>query len=227
MSTPSQIGPRVSRSSAIDVVPGPSSAVRQDRRRRRPTGARPPLPKAVGGTGKVWLVALVALLGWLIVLFVSPAARRLTDRVDSAVLRQIARQRTDWLTDVMTAIDRIGTGWNLTVLAIGTILLQMVFRRWRHLFTFLASIVVLELVGGDILYRNFPRPRPYDVTAIGRWAGYSFPSPPVGVLAAVLVGVAYALVPAGRARRWAKVVIAAVLGVLAFARLYLGVDHPF
>src|SRR5215207_8780608 len=226
MSTPSQIGPRVSRSSVIDVVPGPSSAVRQDRRRRRPTGAPPPLPKAVGRTGKVWLVALVALLGWLIVLFVSPAARRLTDRVDAAALRQIARQRTDWLTDVMTAIDRIGTGWTLTVLALGTIASLMVFRRWRHLFTFLASFVVLEVIG-SIIYENFSRPRPYDVTAIGRWAGYSFPSPPVGVLAAVLVAMVYSLVPAGRPRRWAKLAAVIVVGALACARLYLGVDHPF
>ena len=226
MSTPSQIGPRVVRSSAIDAAPGPSPTVRQDRRRRRPTGAPPPLPKAVGRTGKVWLVTLVALLGWLIVLFVSPSARRLTDRVDAAVLRQIARQRTDWLTDVMTAIDRIGTGWNLTVLALGTIVLQMVFRRWRHLFTFLASFVVLEVIG-SIIYENFSRPRPYDVTAIGRWAGYSFPSPPVGVLAAVLVAMVYSLVPPGRPRRWAKVAAGVAVGALACARLYLGVDHPF
>src|SRR5215207_4923910 len=227
MTTPSQIGPREIRDSAVVPLPG-ESGVRQDRRRRRPTGARPPLPKSVGRTGTMWLVAVAALLAWVIVLFVSPAARRLTDRVDSAALRQIAELRTGWLTDVMTAVDRIGTGWTLTALAVGTIVLQMVFRRWRHLFTFLAAIVVLEIVGGpDILYHQFHRPRPYDVTAIGRWAGYSFPSPPVGVLAAVLVGVAYSLVPAGRPRRWAKVAITVALALLAGARLYLGVDHPF
>jgi membrane-associated phospholipid phosphatase/tRNA A-37 threonylcarbamoyl transferase component Bud32 len=226
MSTPSQIGPGVSRSSAIDVAPGPPAAVRQDRRRRRPTGAPPPLPKAMGRTGKVWLVALVALLGWLIVLFVSPAAMRLTDRVDAAALRPIARLRTEWLTDLMTAVDRISTGWTLTVLALGTIVAQMVFRRWRHLFTFLASFVVLEVIG-SIIYEKFSRPRPYDVTAIGRWGGYSFPSPPVGVLAGVLVAMVYSLVPAGTPRRWAKLAAGVVLGALACARLYLGVDHPF
>ena len=223
---PSQVGPRVIRESAVAVAPlGPSGAA-QGGRRRRPTGARPPLPKTVGRTGKAWLVAVAALMGWVIVLFTSPAARRLTDRVDSAALRQVARLRTGWLTDIMTAVDRIGTGWTLTALAIGTIALQMLFRRWRHLFTFLAAIVVLEVVG-DILYHDFSRPRPYDVTAISRWAGYSFPSPPVAVLAAVLVGVTYSLVPAGRWRRRSKWAIAAALGLLAGARLYLGVDHPF
>src|SRR5215207_6111702 len=156
MTTPSQIGPREIRDSAVVVPPPGESGVRQDRRRRRPTGARPPLPKSVGRTGTMWLVAVAALLAWVIVLFVSPAARRLTDRLDSAALRQIAELRTGWLTDVMTAVDRIGTGWTLTAMAVGTIVLQMVFRRWRHLFTFLASIVVLEVVG-DILYHDFSR----------------------------------------------------------------------
>ena len=100
------------------------------------------------------------------------------------------------------------------------------FRRWRHLFTFLASILVMELIGIS-LYDAFSRPRPYDVTTIGRWAGFSSPSPPVVVLAAVLVAVIYSLVPAGVARGRAKLVVAAVLLAFVSARLYLGVDHPF
>jgi membrane-associated phospholipid phosphatase/tRNA A-37 threonylcarbamoyl transferase component Bud32 len=223
---PTQVDPAEMPVSAVAGGPFVPSGAMQVGRRRRPTGAPPPLPKAVGRTGKLWLVAVAALMGWVIVLFASPAARRLTDRVDAAALRQIARLRTGWLTDVMSEVDEVGTGWTLTALAIGTIALQMVFRRWRHLFTFLAAIVVLEVVG-DILYHDFSRPRPYDVTAIGRWAGFSFPSPPVAVLATVLVGVAYSLVPAGRRRRRAKWAIAATLGLLAGARLYLGVDHPF
>ena len=195
------------------------------RRRRRPTGAPPPLPKSLGTTGKVWLAGLATLIGWTIVLLLSPAARRLTERVDTAVLQQVVRLRTPWLTDIATAIDRLATGWAFTVVAVVMIVLQMAFRRWRHLFTFLLSIVLVELIGSS-LYDAFSRPRPYGVTAIGRWAGYSLPSPPVGMLAAVLVGVAYTLVPAGRPRRRAKVIIALLLAMLAGARLYLGVDHP-
>ena len=195
------------------------------RRRRRPTGAPPPLPKSLGTTGKVWLAGLATLIGWTIVLLLSPAARRLTERVDTAVLQQVVRLRTPWLTDIATTIDRLATGWAFTVVAVVMIVLQMAFRRWRHLFTFLLSIVVVELIGSS-LYDAFSRPRPYGVTAIGRWAGYSLPSPPVGMLAAVLVGVAYTLVPAGRPRRRAKVIIALLLAMLAGARLYLGVDHP-
>jgi membrane-associated phospholipid phosphatase/tRNA A-37 threonylcarbamoyl transferase component Bud32 len=161
----------------------------------------------------------------MIVLILSPTARRLTEQVDTAALQRIARLRTAWLTDMATTIDRIATGWTFTVLAVAMIVLQMAFRRWRHLFTFLLSIVVVELIG-SALYDWAARPRPYGVTAIGRWAGYSLPSPPVGMLAAVLVGVAYTLVPAGRPRRRAKVIIVLLVATLAGARLYLGVDHP-
>jgi tRNA A-37 threonylcarbamoyl transferase component Bud32/membrane-associated phospholipid phosphatase len=195
-------------------------------RRRRPTGAPPPLPRSLGTTGRRWLVVLAVLIGWVLVLLVSPSARRLTDQADAAVLRQVARVRTGWLTDVATVYDRIATGWTLTVVAVAVLLGQIVFRRWRHLFTFLASILVIEVVGLE-LYHAFSRPRPYDVTTIGRWAGFSSPSPPVVVLAAVLVAVIYSLVPAGVARWRAKLVVAAVLGLFGAARLYLGVDHPF
>ena len=42
---------------------------------------------------------------WGIVVYNSPSARRATDRVDAAVLRQFARLRTDWLTDIASPIS--------------------------------------------------------------------------------------------------------------------------
>jgi tRNA A-37 threonylcarbamoyl transferase component Bud32 len=180
----------------------------------------------LGTTGKIWLAVLAVFTGWVLVLLVSPTARRLTDQADAAVLRRVADVRTGWLTDIATAFDRIATGWTLTALAVSVLVLQIAFRRWRHLFTFLLSILVMEEIG-ILLYDAFSRPRPYDVTTIGRWAGFSSPSPPVVVLAAVLVAVIYSLVPAGPARGRAKLVVAAVLLAFVSARLYLGVDHPF
>jgi tRNA A-37 threonylcarbamoyl transferase component Bud32/membrane-associated phospholipid phosphatase len=207
-----------------EATPGPSPG--RDRGRRRPTGAPPPLPRSLGTTGKLWLAALAVFVGWTLVLLVSPAAQRATDRADAAVLRQIVRLRTPWLTDVATAVDRVGTGWTLTIVALGLVVAQMVFRRWRHLFTFLASIIVMEVVA-LLLYAGFSRPRPYDVTAIGRWSAFSSPSPPLVVLSAVLVGILYSMVPGGSPRNRGKWVLAAALAVFGFVRLYLGVDHPF
>jgi membrane-associated phospholipid phosphatase len=196
------------------------------RRRRRPTGAAPPLPKHIGATGKFWLAAMIALLAWALLTQAFEPALRATERIDARLLRQIARARTAWLTDVMTAVDRVWTGWTVTAMALAVIVLQMVFRRWRHLFTFLGSVAVLVFVGGQ-LYDGYQRPRPYDVEIIGRWAGFSMPSPPVAVLATVLLGIAYTIVVPGRPRDIAKLVIATLLAVFATARLYLGVDHPF
>ena len=85
---------------------------------------------------------------------------------------------------------------------------------------------MIQLVG-EQLYFGYARPRPYDVTIIGRWSGYSFPAAPVAVLAMVLIGITYTLVPAGRARSIAKWVGEAIVVVFAAAELYLGTFHPF
>ena len=212
--------------SPVEVsIPLPSTSPRRSRRRRRPSGAPPPLPRKLGATGKVWLAVLGVVLAWVILALTWDRVLRLTDKVDATILRQIARTRTAWLTDVMTEVDRLWSGWTLTILAVGLLLAQIVFRRWRHLFTFVVSIVVLEVVG-EAIYHAFARPRPYDVTIIGRWAGFSMPSPPVAVFTAVLIGIVYSLVVPGRPREMAKLVIVVVIAVFAAARLYLGVDNP-
>ena len=198
---------------------------RPGRRRRRPTGAPPPLPKSVGTTGKWWLVALASFLVWLVAVAIIPELRRQTYRFDSEVLQFIVGLRTAWLTDVLTAIDRIATGWAFTAIALSLLVLQMAFKRWRHLFTFIGAITLAYLFG-SFLYDAFARPRPLGVTIIGRWAGFSMPSPPVAILAMVLIGYVYSMVPSGRRRQRAKLAIAAILALVSFARLYLGVDNP-
>ena len=126
------------------------------------------------------------------------------------------------------AIDRVGTGYIGSAIAIGLIVALMVFRRWRHLFTLVGATLVVGIVTQNILYRVFSRPRAYDVTIIGRWAGYSFPSPPVAAFTIVLRRRSCTRwsSPAGRARSpresspprsWPSSRLA----------LYLAVDHPF
>ncbi len=205
-----------------DVLP---QSVERRRRRRRPSGAPPPLPRHIGATGKGLLACSVALLSWSVVMAESEWARRVTDQTDAAVLRQIARLRTDWLSDRLTAVHLVGSGWTITTVAAGLILVMIAFRRWRHLFTFLGSVVLLEIIGG-ILYESVARPRPFDVTIIGRWGGFSMPAPPVAVITIIGIGFVYAAVLAGRARQIAKWVLAAVVILFAGAELYLGVYHP-
>ena len=162
------------RSSIMPDSEAPPTA-RRMRRRRRPSGTAPPLPRSIGTTGTGWLVASAALLTWGIVAYNSAAARRATDRVDAAVLRQFARLRTEWLTDIASPIGRIGMGWAVPIAtAAALILALMVLKRWRHVFTFVGSLAVAELAV-SIVYQGFARPRPYDVTIIGRWRSFSLP----------------------------------------------------
>ena len=170
---------------------------------------------------------MVLLLAWVVACALFRDARRVTDQFDAAVLRVIAGLRTTWLTEALTEVDAWFSGWTVTVVGIGLLLALVVFKRWRHLFTFLGGVALVELVSGDILYNGFTRPRPYDVATIGRWAGFSLPSPPVVVVTMLLLGIVYGLMVPGPARRMAKWAAAGLIGVFAFARLYLAVDHPF
>jgi membrane-associated phospholipid phosphatase len=196
------------------------------RRRRRPTGAPPPLPRKIGTSGKLWLAASIVLITWMVVTVHSSWARRITDQVDAAILRGFARARTEWLNDVMRAVDRAATGWTMFFVALALLVSMVVFRRWRHLFTFLASVVVVEIVGASLI-EMYTRPRPYDVTIIGRWLGYALPSAATVIVSFTVVGIIYAVFVPGQPRTVAKFFGAVVVALVALARLYLGVDHPF
>ena len=200
--------------------------VRRSRRQRRPSGARPPLPRRIGTSAKGWLVALVALLVWVALVTNVDWALRITERTDAWFLRQVARVRTEWLTDLLEPVNRLASGWAVTILSVGVLVAMMVFRRWRHLFTFIGSILAMELLG-LFFYVQYARSRPFDVTIIGTWRGFSFPSAPVAVVTFVAVGIIYSMVVPGRARTVAKMVAFALIGLLVVARLYLAVDHPF
>jgi tRNA A-37 threonylcarbamoyl transferase component Bud32 len=203
------------------VLPG---TARVGALRRRPTGSPPPLPRKLGKSGKIWLglaVVLLAGLAWL-----SPNGQpRAAMHAETAVLRAFAALRTDWLTPVMRTVAALGTAWSVTVLGGGLVLALIVFKRWRHLATFLVYLTVLGLVGTGVNFLT-TRPRPFGVTIIGDWIGFSLPSFPVAILAACLMGITYSMVVPGRPRTAAKLVVAVVLVAVAFARLYLGVEYP-
>jgi tRNA A-37 threonylcarbamoyl transferase component Bud32 len=163
---------------------------------------------------------------WAGALCTSDRVVRITDRADTAVLRQLAGLRRGWLTNAMDAVDRTASGWAVTVVGLGLLGAMVGFRRWRHLFTFLGAVVLLEVVGGELLYEAARRPRPYGVDHLGRWAGFSLPAAPIAVVAFLTVGIAYALVVPGRLRTAAKVVGAVVVLVCSLAALYLGTFHP-
>jgi membrane-associated phospholipid phosphatase/tRNA A-37 threonylcarbamoyl transferase component Bud32 len=210
----------------LEPTPTPEHAIvvpEVHRRQRRPTGTPPPLPKTIGFTGKLWLGAM------FVVVVSGCAALHFTtapfDAIDAPLIRAITALRVSWLNSFSEAINSVGSRYGLAIWGLITVALVAWFRRWRHLIVFLIALALLDIVS-PLLTIGGQRPRPYDVIALGYWDGFAAPSLPVAALAAVLVGFVYMLVPAGRQRSNAKIVIAGVLLIVSFNRIYLGVDHP-
>jgi len=197
--------------------------VPEARRQRRPTGAPPPLPKQIGLTGKLWLAAvLVVVVSGVVWLHFTTGP---LDRFDAVIIRFVTSARTPWLESLTNHLNSVGSRSGLAICGLLTAALAAAFRRWRHLVVFLVSVAALMIVF-PILYTTAARPRPYSVTAIGDWEGFSSPSQPVLGLTGVLVGFIYLLVVPGRPRWYAKLAIVALLAGVSLDRIYLGVDHP-
>jgi membrane-associated phospholipid phosphatase/tRNA A-37 threonylcarbamoyl transferase component Bud32 len=207
-------------------APSPAGAPpRTARLRRRPTGAAPPLPRHIGWTTRAWGIALLAVVTVVLVAMRSKILREEIDDADAAVLRILAEHRNDGLNSVARAIDAVASGWAMFAVGAALLITLIARRRWQHLFAFLGSVLVVEL-GGALILDAYHRPRPFDVTIIGDWHGFSLPSATAVIISFTVVGLTFGVVVAGRPRAVAKVFGAVVVGLVVAARLYLGVDHP-
>jgi tRNA A-37 threonylcarbamoyl transferase component Bud32 len=212
--------------SAPPIHPSLREAVRSPRR-RRPTGAAPPLPYRLQTSGIGWLVAAVVLVGLTLAVFGrglrGPAVA--VTVVDDAVVRWLAGLVGPGLVGTLRGLGRIASWWVLFALLYGLVLVLLVLRRWRHL---LLWGVVVQL-GSFIMFALAAitrRPRPFGVDLQTSWGGWALPSVPVAFLTAGLVSVLYTLVPEGRWRNTGKWAAAALVTLVAVARIALGVDAP-
>ncbi|MGE5225385.1 MAG: hypothetical protein ACM3OO_00750 [Planctomycetaceae bacterium] len=191
-------------------------------RHRRPTGAPPPLPKSIGATGvlRLALVVLVVVPGCLW-LHVDPGP---LDRFDARITDAVVALRTGWLDAVARSVDLVGSRYGLALLSLATVVAAAWFRRWRHLTMFVIAVAISGAAAMGLALLA-ARPRPFGVTSIGAWEGYSAPSLQITGLATLVAGVAYMLVVPGRPRMHAKNLGILVLVAAGVLRLYLGVDH--
>jgi tRNA A-37 threonylcarbamoyl transferase component Bud32/membrane-associated phospholipid phosphatase len=194
------------------------------RLRRRPSGEPPPLPRDLHASGRWWLILLGLLaLAWA-VLATSRIAVPL-DVADHRIVGWFSDLRTPALTSVMRVVGALATAEVLTVLWWATLAVLLIWRRWRHLLVWIGAMTVVQ-VASTVPAEIIQRPRPIGVEILGDWEGFSMPSRPMAVLAAVLVNGLYSVVPSGRLREIGKIVTAVALAAVALSRVYLAQDNP-
>ena len=210
---------------ARDVTP-PGS--RRSRRRRRPTGEPPPLPRHLESTGVGWMVAAVGLIALTLLVFAAGRyGRGISLTVaDNWVVERLAALRTPGLTSFARGLHGLlGSLWTVKVLAWSTLIVLAVYKRFRHMIVGLISFQVVS-VAVVALSAAARRPRPFGVEILGTWGSWAMPSRPVAWFSAILVTMLYSLVPKGRWRQAGKWVATGLVTLLALDRMYLGVDTP-
>jgi membrane-associated phospholipid phosphatase/tRNA A-37 threonylcarbamoyl transferase component Bud32 len=197
---------------ASGTAPGPP-AIHQVRRRRRPSGEPPPLPRHLNASGKWWLaLSGMVVVGWIVVWATGTVG--LFDVADTRVLTEVAE-----VAGVLASENAIYVLW------LANLVLLIAARRWRHLFVGVAvGIIVVQVAAG--MAATLQRPRPYEVEIIGPWEGFSMPSLRMTVLATFLLITVYSLVPGGRPRAISKWVVCGLLAITGLSRMYLGQNHP-
>jgi tRNA A-37 threonylcarbamoyl transferase component Bud32/membrane-associated phospholipid phosphatase len=204
-----------------------ATGVRQSRRRRRPSGAPPPLPRHLETTGVGWLVAAVALVAVFAVSFAASrqGAAVAVTAADDRVVRWLSELNSGWLAGVV-AVAAFPASWLASkILAWCIVVPLLVFRRIRHLIVYVVVLAVTTQLTVT-LSTVLKRPRPFGVVIDGGWNGYALPSVQVAVLAASLVTALYVLVPEGRWRQAGKRAATAIVVLAGLARVALGLDAP-
>jgi tRNA A-37 threonylcarbamoyl transferase component Bud32 len=147
--------------------------------------------------------------------------------VDRRVLEGLAGLRTPALTRAMVIVAALSAQWMIAALGWATILVLLAARRFRHLLVFLGVALLIHAITADLAYTTVEQVsalRPAELAMLGP-AGLSvYPVLALAMLTGRLVSMLYCLVPQGRRRQAGKAVVAAIVALVALARLYLAVD---
>ena len=196
-------------------------------RRRRPSGAPPPLPRHLRTTGIGWLIGAIVAVVFTVVIYhdgVQGAAITVID-IDDTIVRWVSDVDLPGIHGTARFVSYASSWWviELTVWLLPIALI--VFRRWRHLLIYLVASQVVQMVN-ERLYEFAMLPRPFGVPLRASWGGWSMPAEQMFALAGLSVMALYSLAPAGRVRNRLKWALAIVITLVALARLHLGVDPP-
>jgi hypothetical protein len=107
-------------------------------------------------------------------------------------------------------------------LRLGTVVVLVLYRRFRHLAVFLATLGVTDWAVVRLLYVELPRPTVPVLVGAGT---YAFPSRAVSALAITLYAMTFVLLPRGRGRNRLRAGFTAALALVVLARLVLAADY--
>ena len=188
--------------------------------RRRPSGEPPPLPREDRWTRWIWVLAAVLLLG--VGLSGLIHTTDVIEEADQAVLSWFAEARSSALTDAAKLVALLTTFAAVMALRLGVVVVLVVYRRFRHLVVFLATLVVTDWVVVRLLFVELPRPT---VPVLVDADAYAFPSKSISALAITLYATTFVLMPRGRGRKRLRGGFTAGLALVVLAELYLAGDH--
>src|SRR5688500_11090949 len=81
----------------------------KNKKRRRPSGEAPPLPRQLYASGKYWLgLVLLSVIAWATFMLIQGAGPKAT-RVDMAMLDLIAQLRSDLFTKIARGLHALGS----------------------------------------------------------------------------------------------------------------------
>jgi hypothetical protein len=200
-----------------DIPEGPG---RGRQLRRRPSGEPPPFPREDRWTRWIWVLAGVLLLGAGLNVLIHTTD--VIQRMDQAVLDWFAGTRAPVLTGAAKLVAALTTFAAVMMLRIATVVVLVVYRRFRHLVVFLATLVVTDWLVVRVLAVQLPRPTVPVLVDVG---SYAFPSKAISTLAITMAAMSFVLVPRGGGRNRLRAGFTAGLVLVILAELYLAGDY--
>jgi tRNA A-37 threonylcarbamoyl transferase component Bud32 len=147
--------------------------------------------------------------------------------VDQRVLEGLAGLRTPALTRAMVVVAGLSFQGVIAALGWATIVVLLAVRRFRHLLVFLGVALLIHVVTAPLAYGVLDQLSalgPVGIAMLGPAGLSAYPVLSLAMLTGRLVSMLYCLVPQGRRRQQGKAVVAAIVALVALARLYLAVD---
>lgn len=139
------------------------------------------------------------------------------------VLEWFSALRTPPLTGAAKVIAILASLGVVQALRLATVIVLVIYKRFRHLVVALATFAITDFVVLQLLITGRPAP---GVASLIDDANYAFPSWRVTAFAVTVFVMEFALAPQGRLRRRARLAGWAGVILVSLARLYLGADYP-